>query len=491
MMKNGFTHRSSGLPGLDSILKGGFVSGRTYLVIGSPGTGKTGLGTQFLRAGLDRDETVLCIHGEESKEDLLLNAAELGIDLEAAEFLDIGPESNFFTQSQSYDVVDPRAIEDDELIDDVRDAIEDRDPDRVLIDPITQFQYIEPTEYQFRKRIISFMRFLKDHGVTVLVTKTPGSPMDEQLKSLSDGVISLEYNDGGRRISVPKHRGVGHQEGTHGMEIRSGGIEIYPALIPEDPTQSFEPTQFRTNIDGLDSLLGGGLERGTVTIISGPSGVGKTTLATEFLQTGAANGDTTLAYLFEESIDTFSYRSESFGIPVTQLCDQGTLSIQTIEPLTQSPEEFAHLVKTQVEDENAELVVIDGIEGYKTAIKGGEGEIDLRRKLHALTRYLKSANISVILVDERSEVMGLPQPTSANVSYLADNIVFQNYIEIDGELQRVVGVLKKRIGGFETAPRQFRITADGLEVGDPLTDLHGVLEGIPERKEGEATHSSH
>jgi len=342
------TQLSSGIPGLDSLLHGGLVSNRLYLAIGVPGTGKTMTGLHFLQAGLDANEDVLFIHGEESQEDIIVNAAEIGIDLTDANFLDIGPESDFFTQSRSYDVVNPQDVEDDRLIADIRDTIEQRDPDRVLIDPISQLQYIEPNEYQFRKRIIAFTRFLKDRETTVLATKTPGLQMDEQLRSLSDGVIQLSHEDDGRRITVPKHRGVGQQDGTHGLEIRADGLVVYPALLPDRHHRTFDPSQLASGIPGLDALLDGGLEQGTVTIISGPSGVGKSTTATEFLQTAAANDEEALAYLFEESLETFTHRSETFDIPITRLRETGALTVEEILPQALSPEEFTRLVKSHV-----------------------------------------------------------------------------------------------------------------------------------------------
>ncbi|WP_277541379.1 ATPase domain-containing protein [Haloarcula laminariae] len=478
-----FGQRPSGVPGLDSLLNGGFVDGRLYLVIGPPGSGKTLLGTQFLRAGLDADETVLFIHSEESAPDLRANAANLGIDIDDAEFLDVGPESDFFTESGSYDVVSPGDIEDGYLISDIRREIEAVDPDRILIDPITHFQYLEPTEYQFRKRLISFARFLKDRGTTVLATKTPSEDTDTQLKSLSDGVVVLSHDGekAGRRIRVPKHRGVGQQDGSHGMEIREHGVEVYPTGVDDPSERQFEPTQFASGITELDALLGGGIERGTVTILSGPAGIGKSTTATQFLANAAANGQPGLACLFEESIETFVHRSETFGLPISRLREEGSLFIEEVGALSLSPEEFAHQVRAKVRDHGIELVVIDGISGYKSAIKGGENDVELRRRLRALIQRLVGANTSVVLIDQRREVTGFPQPTSESVSYLADNIVFENYIEVEGELQRVVGVLKKRVGGFETVPRRFRITADGLEVGDPVSGMHGVFKGIPDR----------
>ncbi|MBV0925174.1 AAA family ATPase [Halomicroarcula limicola] len=465
------------MSGLDSLLRGGFVAERIYLVLGGPGTGKTLLGSKFLSTGLENDENVLFIHGEESRDDLRLNAEELGIDLDGVDFLDLGPESEFFSQERTYDLVNPQDVEYQSYIADIREAVEEVDPNRVLIDPISQLQYVETTEYQFRKRMIAFMRFLKDRGTTVLATKT-SSDLADQLQSLSDGIVTLERGDIGRRIDVVKHRGVGDRSGTHGMAIRADGIEVFPSLVPEEYDEAFDPTQIPSGIDGFDALFGGGIERGTVTIISGPSGVGKSTTATEFLETVASSGDNAVAYLFEESTNMFVHRSETFGIPVTDLCDRGTLTLEPIDPLTQSAEEFGQRARAQVEEEDVELVVIDGISGYQSALYGSDER--LARKLHALTRYLKNKNVAVVLIDEIGQVTGLQSPTSSNISYIADNIIFLKYVELDGRLKRVAGVVKKRIGGFEDTLREFTVSADGIEVGDPITNARGILTGTPE-----------
>jgi circadian clock protein KaiC len=476
---------SSGVSGLDSLLNGGLIANRLFLVIGQPGTGKTLLGTHFLREGLDNGEDVLFIHGEESKEDILANVSELGIDLSDAKFLDIGPESQFFTQSQTYDVVNPQDVDEDDPIGEMREAIEQYDPDRVLIDPISQLHHIEPNEYQFQKRSIAFTRFLKDNETTVMATMTPNSHGEQNhLRSLSDGVIAVDYDEEGRRIRIPKHRGVAQEDGTHGLEIREDGVDVYPALRPNTQDRTFDPDQLPSGIENLDSLLDGGLERGTVTVITGPSGIGKSTTATEFLQTAAENGDSPIAYLFEESIELFSYRAQSFDIPVTELREAQKMTVEEIPPLTFSPEEFGDMVKRQVQAEDADLVVIDGLKGYRSSIKGGAETIDLQERLHALTRYLVNQNVTVILIDEHHEVTGLTQPTGSSISYLADNLLYEKFRGSRGEFQRIVGVLKKRVGAFETTPRQFEITSDGLDVGNPLTELDGVLDTAPDTNTG-------
>lgn len=473
---------SSGVDGLDDLLRGGLVTGRMYLLQGQPGTGKTLLGMHFLEEGLADGETVLFIHGEESRDEILSNGAAVGIDITDAEFLDLGPDSEFFVEDYSYDLVEPSDIERDRYTRDIHEAIREIDPDRVVVDPITQLRYVEANDHQFRKRILAFMRFLKQRDVTVITTATPSPDQkyDTEIRSLSDGIIELRRGTGGRRIRVSKHRALGQMDGDHGMEIRDRGIEVYPQLVPRDDHPEIERNQLYSGVDELDDLIGGGFDQRTVTFISGPTGAGKTTTGTQLLLQAAENDLRSAVYLFEESIQTYEYRSESIGMPVGELRDEGTLSVSEVESLALSSEEFAHTVKRQVDRQDADVVMIDGIGGYTAAIQGDETE--LRRELHALTRYLKSRGVTVLITNEISEITGISRATSSNLSYVADNILFLSYVELDGSLRKVIGVLKKRTGGFEHTLREFEITADGIRVGEPLTDLHGILQGTPRAK---------
>ncbi|GGM60603.1 circadian clock protein KaiC [Halarchaeum rubridurum] len=480
-MNRGLDAISTGVSGLDELLHGGVVRGRMYLVRGKPGTGKTLLGMEFLSDGLDDGETVLFIHGEESRDDIVANAAALGIDLDDAAFLDLGPESDFFSQDRTYDLVDPQDVESEQFIDDIRDAIEDLDPARVCIDPITQLQYVETSDYQFRKRLISLMRFLKDRGTTVLATRTQydSAPSDDEIASLSDGIIEFERGGGGRRARVPKHRGVGQQDGTHGMEIREGGIEVYPSLVPPLHGDELGGGLVTSGVPDLDELLGGGIERGTATFVSGPTGIGKSTTGAQFVAQAAADGLAPVAYLFEESLETFTKRSEALGLPITELRERGDLTVEPVEPLTLSAEEFARRVQRQVEEAGSQVVMIDGIDGYKVALQGDEQA--LAEKLHALVRYLTNMDVTVILLDEIKDITGLPTATGANVSYIADNIVLLSYVEMDGELRRVLGVLKKRVSDFDPTIHEFDITDGGIRIAGPVEGVQGVLEGSPTR----------
>lgn len=476
-MASRITAIQSGISGLDDLLHGGFVAGRMYLVHGKPGTGKSLLGMHFLEAGLENDETVLFIHGEESRAEILANGAEVDIDITGAEFLDLGPDSDFFTEDDTYDLVHPSDIEQERYSQDIHDAIREIDPTRVVVDPITQLRYVEANDYQFRKRLLSFMRFLKQREITVVVTATPSSDQkyDTEIRSLSDGIVEVTRGTGGRRIKVAKHRARGQMEGDHGMEIRDTGIDVFPDLVPEQYERSFDLRRVQSGIPELDDLLGGGFERETVTFISGPTGAGKTTTGTQFLAQAADDGIRSTVYLFEENIETFVHRSKSIGIPIDKLREEGILSVTEVEPLTLSSEEFAHMVERDVDERGSEIVMIDGIDGYTMSIQGEERS--LVRKLHALTRLLKNRGITVLVTNEIPEITGISTATSTSLSYVADSIMFVSYVELNGNLRKVVGVLKKRTGGFEHTLREFEIRPDGIHVGEPLSGLHGILQG--------------
>ena len=472
---------ASGIPELDELLNGGYVRGRTYLIQGVSGTGKSLLGQHFLQTGLDADETVVYIHGEESRQDILVNAAQLGINIQGAEFLDIGPGTDFFAEDQSYNLVEATEVKSERFTQDIKQVIEEVDPTRILIDPITQLQYVEQDEYQYRKRLQSLIRFLRDRQVTTVVTRTFNrestfETRHDDFESLSDGVINLYLDEYERRIAIPKHRSLGQVDGTHGLEIRKGGMEVYPQIIPEHDKRTFDPELISTGHDALDGLLDGGIERGTVSFISGPTGIGKSATGAQILSGIVEHGGTALGYLFEESIDQFVHRSEALGLPVTEMQAEGSLQLTETEPLVRSAEEFGQHVLNQTEAYAPDAVFIDGLSGYKITLQGDDQR--LARRLHGLTRVLKNRGIAVIVTDKADRLTGIPKATSTNTSYIADNIVFLTYVEVDGELDRAIGVIKKRLGDFDNRFHRFSIVSgEGLVIEGRFKNVRGIMQG--------------
>lgn len=469
-----------GVEGLDHVVNGGLIPQRTYLVRGSPGAGKTLFGLHFLLAGVHNNEDTLYIALEEESDNIRQNAASIGLDLADVPILDLSPGSEFFAEDQTYDIFAPGEAEEEPLVTEIADKIEDHDPERVVLDPATQLRYLAPDEFQFRKQILSFTRFLREQNATVLFTSQAAQAgSDEDLQFLSDGIIDLQETGEYRSLSVPKIRGSASQSGDHTYRITDGGIKVYPELVPEAHAKEFTLETISSGVPEIDNLLGGGIERGTVTIVSGPTGVGKTTLGAQFMKEAAGRGERSVMYLFEENRNTFLQRTSAINIPAKDMLERGTLEIDEVEALRRSATEFAQDVRREVEENDPQIVMIDGVDGYRMSLHGED--TDLTRKLHSLCRYLKNMGVTVILVDEVASITSEFEPTSENISYLADGIVFIRYLELEGELQKGIGVLKKRTSDFEQSLREFEITQHGLKVGEPLSGLRGVLKGTPEK----------
>ncbi|WP_224332356.1 ATPase domain-containing protein [Haloprofundus halobius] len=476
---------STGVDGLDDVLCGGFVPNRTYMVRGEPGAGKSILGVHFLRAGLEAGESVLYINLEESTKNIRENAASLGLELDGVDFLDLSPDSEYFAQNLTYDIFSPDEVEGDSVTEEITNRVEELNPDRLFIDPLTQLRYLAPDDYQFRKQILSLMRFFNVQGSTVLFTaQATETRPDDDLQFICDGTLNLKRSDEKRTLTVTKFRGSDFQSGPHTLTIDRGGIEVYLNQLPQGTGREFETETISSGVPGLDQLLSGGIERGTVTIITGPTGVGKTTTGIQFMKEAAGRGERSVVYLFEENKRTLRERSNAVNIPVDQMLDQDVLSINETESLSLSVDEFNERVRREVEEKGAEIVMIDGIVGYKFALLGENDE--LTRNLHTLCKYLQNMGISVILINEVQDITGDFQVTDeGGLSYLADNILFLQHLELNGEMRKAVGVLKKRTSDFERQLREFRITEYGVQIGDPLTGLRGILSGRPAQPDEE------
>jgi circadian clock protein KaiC len=469
---------STGVSGLDEVLDGGLVAHRTYMLRGSPGAGKSILGLHFLAAGVDADDDVLYVNMEEPVGEIEQNAAAVGVDTDGVDFLDLSPDSEFFADDLSYDIFAPDEVESGEITDRISERVEAVDPDRIFVDPITQLRYLSPDEYQFRKEVLSFMQFLKERGATVLFTSqdTPTTP-DDDLQFMCDGVVELDRSEQGRTVTVPKFRGSGVRDGDHALRIGDGGIEVFPRLVPRQHAAEFEAESIPSGVPELDRLLNGGLERGTVTIVTGSPGVGKTTTGVQFMKEAAGRGERSVVYSFEEARATLVHRCESINIPIEEMVGRGTLAIEEIEALQLSATEFAHRVREEVEENGTRIVMIDGVEGYKQALR--DADADLVRELHSLCRYLKNMGVTVVLMNEMRTIVGEFRLTEEGLSYLSDSIVFIQHVEVDGRMRKVIGVLKKRTSDFERGVREFEITAHGIQIGEPMRGMRGILSGTP------------
>jgi circadian clock protein KaiC len=465
---------STGVSGLDEVLYGGLLPQRAYLVRGGPGSGKTTLGLHFLSEGVSNGEQSLFITLGEPEEELRTNAQALGFDLSNIHFLDLSPNAAFFTQMQTYDIFSPAEVEREPLTQQILEQVERFHPRRVFLDAMTQFRYLSTDAFQFRKQVLSLLRYLVEQGATICFSSEgSASAPDDDLQFMADGVINLQSQSDNRTLSISKLRGSDFRSGAHAMRLTDRGMEVFPRLLPEQHTQQFVLETLSSGVPEIDELLHGGLERGTITMITGPTGAGKTTLGLQFMKEAAGRGERSVVYTFEEPQETLIRRCESLNIPVRTMLERGTLSVVPIEPLHFTPDEFARIVRQEVEEQHSNMVMIDSVAGYRALLRGE----DALTHLHALSKYLQNMGVAVLLVNEVSSVAGEFQVSEIGASYLADNIIFLRYLELHGEVRRVIGVLKKRLSSFERTLREFEMTRYGIKVGKPLTNLQGILTG--------------
>ncbi|MGN8160728.1 ATPase domain-containing protein [Salinisphaera sp. SWV1] len=460
--------------GLDAVLHGGFVPRRAYLVSGGPGSGKTTLGLHFLAAA--EDEPALLVSLGEVADDIRDDAASIGLDLSAVTLLDLtlGDADHDLA---SYQLLEPWEAEAPDLRERIDFACPDGIPRRVFIDALSQFRHLVPDAFQFRKQVMALLQYLTAAGATVLFTAEQGTAADDDLQYLGDGTLKLERDEAGRALHVLKCRGTGFAEGRHAVRLGNHGMQIYPRLIPEDHRQTFTAEAIPFELAGLDALTGGGLQRGTMTLISGPSGVGKTSLGAHVMREAARRGERSVIFSFEERVGTLSHRCEQIGIPLTEMINTGMLAVEEIEPLRYMPEEFACGVRREVEERGVRIVMLDSISGYRQSVRGEE----VTPHIHALCRYLSNMGVTVLLISEVSAIAGSEVHVSEyGINYLADAVLMLRYIELDGALQKTIGMLKKRTGNFEKMLRHFEITAEGLTVGAPITGMRGIMSGLPD-----------
>lgn len=467
---------STGIAELDDILQGGFIPQRAYLVRGNPGSGKTTLGMHFLCEGAKRLETTLFISLGESQDQIFANAASIGLEMKEVAFLDLSASAHFFTDMEQYDQLDALEHKEASYAQKIIRQIEMLKPQRVFLDTMTQLRMLSPDTFQFRRQVLAFLKFLTEQGATVLFTSESNDVMpDEDLKAISDGVINLISTLADRKLSVSKFRGSNYRSGQHSMRLTEKGIEVFPRLIPRIDSHRYEWKIISSGLPELDDLLHGGVSRDTITMVTGPTGVGKTTLGLQFMREAACRNERSLICLFEEAEEMFLQRSEAINIPVRAMSLSGSLFIEQIEPLNYTADEFAYKVRKLVEEKHISMVMIDSVSGYRLSVQGD----DLVSQLHRLCKYLQNTGVTVLLINGTDDIGGEFKVTDFGISYMADNIIFLRYIERGGELHKVIGVLKKRLTSFNKALRPFDITRYGIKMGEPLTDLRGILNRTP------------
>jgi circadian clock protein KaiC len=334
---------------------------------------------------------------------------------------------------------------------------------------------------RFRRQILALKQYFLTRNCTVLLLDDRTSKLpDRQLESVAHGVLSLEYLpvEYGRQrhaIRVVKMRGVSFQSGLHDFNIETGGMIVFPRLSPErkvNGTSSDKP--LGSGQVELDNLMGG-LHYGTSTILIGPAGVGKSTLAMMYACSAIERGERVAVYLFDESPETLFMRTSALGMDIKGYFEEGKISLRQIQLAELTPGELSYMVSREVEENDTRVVIIDSVNGYMMATPQ---ERNVTMQFHELLAYLnRNGVVSILVVGQYGLIGSMVAPI--DMSYLADSVVLLRYFEAEGAVRQAVSILKKRTGDHERTIREYRIGPGGLQLGRPLTDFHGVLTGVP------------
>lgn len=472
---------ATGIEGLDHILMGGFPRNRVYLLQGDPGVGKTTLGLQFLLEGARLGEKGLYITLSETIEELRAVAKSHNWSLDGISLYEqlIGEES---LEEEDTTVFYPAEVELGETIRGMLLEVDKVKPSRVVLDSLSEIRLLAQNSLRYRKQILALKQFFSARKVTVLFLDDRTSEyQDMQLQSVPHGVVELErytplYGAARRRMQLVKVRGLNFRDGYHDFNIRTGGIVVYPRLVAAEHRQRVDQVRIASGIDQLDQMLGGGIDRGTSTLIMGPAGSGKSSLATQYAIAAAKRGEKAAMFIFEESLSSLYHRSSSVAMDLDGFVKKGLINIEQVDPAQLQPGEFAHLVRMAVERDKIGVLVIDSLNGYLNAVPE---ERFLLLHLHELLSYLGQNHVASVLVYAQHGLIGQAMQSVVDVSYLADCVILFRYYEAMGKLNKAISVVKKRGGVHENAIREFKMGAKGIEVGDALNRFHGVLSGIP------------
>jgi circadian clock protein KaiC len=473
---------TTGNAALDNILHGGFDPDRIYLVEGKPGTGKTTLALQFLMGGARRGERTLYVSLSETEREIRLVARRHGWVLDGVSLFELTPAEAVLNPQMEQTVLHPAEVELNETLKAVFDKVEELNPSRIVFDSLSEIRLLAQSPLRYRRQILALKHFFAGRKSTViLLDDLSSSPTDLQLHSIAHGVVLLEqtavyYGAERRRLRVVKMRGIDFRSGFHDFTIKKGGLEIYPRLVAAEHHREFISEIVPSGNAELDTLLGGGLERGTNVLLLGAAGVGKSSLALLYAIAAAERGERSAFFAFDEGRGTLQARARTLGLNLDAHLDSGLIRLQQIDPAELSPGEFASIVRRTVEDEGVRVVIIDSLNGYMNSMPD---ERFLVLQMHELLSYLGQLGVLTILVLAQHGLVG-PMQTPIDLSYLSDAVLMLRYFESEGRVRRALSVVKKRSGDHEHTIREFQLGQNGVSLGPPLAEFRGIFTGTPE-----------
>lgn len=483
----------TGIVGLDDVLSGGLARGRLFLLEGQPGTGKSTIALQFLLEGTRKQETALYITLSETRDELESTIASHGWELTSGlEIFELQPPESVLDPDQQQTIVYSADLELGETTQRILAEIERFNPSLIVLDSLSEIRLLAQSSLRYRRQLLALKHvFAKLRTTVLLLDDLTTDTLDKTVHSIAHGVLRLEelspdYGSERRRLKVMKYRGRKYRGGFHDFEIKTGGVEVFPRLVAAEHKRTFEVSQLKSGIVEMDLLLGGGVEKGSSTVVLGPAGSGKSLLVLQYIDTAMHRGEKVGMFVFDEELGLLLRRAKGLGIDLARWREKGLLEISQVDAAELSPGEFSHDVRRCVDDKGVQVVAIDSLNGYQASMPE---ERSLVLHLHELLQFLNRRGVSTFLTVAQHGLVGDMQ-TPVDVTYLADTVILMRYFEAHGRVRRALSVVKKRTGEHEDTIREYRISSKGLSIGPVLQNFQGVLRGVPTFLGGDSSDGS-
>lgn len=472
------------IEGFDDISHGGLPVGRTTLVSGTSGTGKTLMGVQFLYNGICHfDEPGILVTFEESPQDIIKNAQSFGWDLQL--LLD---EGKLFILDASPDPEGQEVVGNFDLsalIERIQYAISKYKAKRVSIDSVTAvFQQYDAASV-VRREIFRLVARLKLLGATTLMTT---ERVDEYgpvarfgvEEFVSDNVVIvrnvLEGERRRRTVEILKLRGTTHMKGEYPFTITNDGINIFP-LGAMRLTQKSSNVRVSSGVETLDRMCGGGFFKDSIILATGATGTGKTLLVSKFLENGCKEGERAILFAYEESRAQLFRNATSWGTNFEEMERQGLLKIICAYPESAGLEDHLQIIKTEISEFKPARIAIDSL----SALDRGVSNNSFRQFVIGVTGYAKQEEITGFFTNTTEQFMGSHSITDSHISTITDTILMLQYVEIRGEMSRALNVFKMRGSWHDKGIREYTISEEGPQIRESFRNLERIISGSPTR----------
>ncbi|NJK66321.1 MAG: circadian clock protein KaiC [Microcoleus sp. CSU_2_2] len=472
------------IEGFDDISHGGMPIGRTTLVSGTSGTGKTLFAVQFLYNGITNfDEAGVFVTFEESPTDIIKNACSFGWDL--TKFID---EGKLFILDASPDPEGQDIVGNFDLsalIERIQYAIRKYKARRVSIDSVTAvFQQYDAASV-VRREIFRLVARLKQVGATTIMTTERVEEYGPVARFgveefVSDNVVIvrnvLEGERRRRTMEILKLRGTTHMKGEYPFTITNDGINIFP-LGAMRLTQRSSNVRVSSGDQTLDEMCGGGFFKDSIILATGATGTGKTLLVSKFLQNACMNGDRAMLFAYEESRAQLFRNASSWGIDFEEMEQKGLLKILCNYPESAGLEDHLQNIKSEIADFKPSRIAIDSL----SALERGVSNNSFRQFVIGVTAFAKQEEITGFFTNTSDQFMGSNSITDSHISTITDTIIMLQYVEIRGEMSRAINVFKMRGSWHDKGIREYTITDEGPVIRDSFRSYERIISGSPTR----------